>query len=337
MGHKRLALEAGEDPKNAPLSYVLEAIRTIYAMKAHHGEIRRVNVNIAALDVDGYRQLKQAGIGTYILFQETYHRATYKAMHSAGPKSDFLYHATAFDRAQQAGLDDVGGGALFGLYDPCYEALGLLLHNQHLEATYGVGFHTISVPRLRATHGTSPGKFPYAAQLDDMRFLRIVAALRLAVPYTGLIISTRESADMRRQLLQIGASQISGGSVVDVGGYARKAVSRKSAAQFSVADERTPAEILLWLLEEGYIPSFCTACYRRGRTGDHFMQLAKSGRLHAVCTPNALMTLTEYAMDYGNAAFREKAFACIAKKAAGDLTLQENIRRIQAGERDLYL
>ena len=338
MGHKRLALEAGEDPEHCPLSYILDVIKTIYAMKTDNGAIRRVNVNIAAAGVDEYRLLKEAGIGTYILFQETYHRPSYEKYHTSGPKSDYLWHSGAFDRAMEAGIDDVGGGVLFGLYDARYEALALMLHNEHLEKRFGVGFHTISLPRIRKAEGATQTKWPYA--VSDKAFLRLAAVLRLAVPYTGMIISTRETPEMRKSLINCGISQLSGGSAVEVGGYALR---EQNAAQFRVLDERTPQDILLWLMDEGLIPSFCTACYRNGRTGDRFMSLAKAGEIKNVCLPNALMTLCEYAEDYGSEAFKEKSALLIDAKL-GDIAdenirenIKNNIKRIRAGERDLFL
>jgi len=319
MGHKRIALEAGEDPENCPLSYILEAISTIYETG-----IRRINVNIAALDEDGYRKLKKADIGTYILFQETYCKETYKAMHPTGPKSDYLYHLEAHDRAIKAGIDDVGGGVLFGLHkDPIYEALEMIRHNQILESRYGVGFHTLSAPRINGLEHS----------VDDDTFLRIVAVLRLAVPYTGIIISTRESPEMRRKLINIGVSQISAASSVEVGGYSGKNGSK----QFGISDHRKMSDIVAWLLDEGLIPSFCTACYRSNRTGDRFMDLAKSGDISEFCTPNALFTLAEYLADRGD------DLALIEKKLdeMPDSPLKErstaNIQRIKAGERDLFL
>ena len=335
MGHKRLALEAGEDPENCPLSYVLEAIQTIYDADTENGEIRRVNVNIAAQDVEGYRQLKAAGIGTIILFQESYHRPTYGQMHRSGPKSDYDYHAGAFDRAMEAGLDDVGGGVLFGLYEPRYEVLGLMLHNEHLESRFGVGFHTLSAPRIRAFGGQNAA-FPSA--VDDETFLRMVAVMRLAVPFTGIIISTRESPEMRRRLIKMGVSQLSGGSAVEVGGYHKKAAGQ---GQFQVADERSPEDIIRWLMGEGFIPSFCTACYRSARTGDRFMALAKSGDIKDVCLPNALITLVEYAEDYGSEALRRQAAALVEEKWAAmpegpaKERTRTQIDRVCAGERDI--
>lgn len=338
MGHKRLALEAGEDPNNCPIDYILDCLNTIYTMKPGTGEIRRVNVNIAATTIDEYKMLKDAGIGTYILFQETYHRSTYERLHMSGPKADYLYHSYAFDRAMEAGIEDVGGGVLFGLYDPKYEVLGLMLHNEHLEQNFGVGFHTISVPRICNAEGIDRSVFKNA--VDDETFKRIVAIIRLAVPFTGIIISTRETAEMRRSLIRIGVSQVSGGSTVEVGGYTLR---EKSGSQFKVADERSAQDIIFWLMEEDLIPSFCTACYRSGRTGDRFMSLAKSGEIKNVCLPNALMTLKEYALDYGTEKFKVKAEELIRKKIKDidDDTVYrlvtDNLQKMEAGERDLYV
>lgn len=338
MGHKRLALEAGEDPVNCPIDYVLECIDTIYSMKTKNGEIRRVNVNIAATTVENYTKLKEIGIGTYILFQETYNKEMYEKMHLAGPKSNYEYHTTAFDRAMEGGIDDVGAGVLFGLYDYKYEILGLMLHNEHLEDKFGVGFHTISVPRIRPANGTDVEHFEYA--VNDEEFKKLVALIRLAVPFTGMIISTRESKEMRKELIKIGISQISGGSSVDVGGYNAR---ENGGEQFQLADERPAQEIIYWLMDEGLVPSFCTACYRKGRTGDRFMSLAKSGNIKNVCLPNALMTLKEYTLDYGDKKFKEKAEKIIAEKInciENDkirLLVQENLKKLEQGERDLYI
>jgi 2-iminoacetate synthase len=338
MGHKRLALEAGEDPVRCPLSYVLDCIRTIYDMKFERGEIRRVNVNIAATSVDSFRLLKEAQIGTYILFQETYHRPTYEAVHPIGPKRDYLYHTMAFDRAMEAGIEDVGGGALFGLYDPRFEVIGLMLHNEHLEEAFGVGFHTISMPRIRPAEGVEEASYPHA--VDDELFLHLAAVIRLAVPFTGMIISTRESPEMRRKLIGIGISQISGGSSVEVGGYGNRA---RGGTQFVLSDSRAADEIITWLMEEGLVPSFCTACYRKGRTGDRFMSLAKSGNIRNVCLPNALMTLKEYSLDYGDAPFHTLADRLIADKLpriASDKVrtlVAQKLQRLEEGQRDLYI
>ena len=291
MGHKRLALEAGEDPVNCDINYILEAIDAIYETKLDNGSIRRVNVNIAATTVENYKKLKEKGIGTYILFQETYHKPTYEKVHPKCLKGDYDYHTTAFDRAMEAGVDDVGAGALFGLYDPYFEVLGLMMHNAHLEEKFGVGFHTISVPRLKKAEGMNLSDFPHI--FDDETFKKLVAVIRIAVPFTGIIMSTRETAEMRKELLQYGVSQISAGSCTDIGGYKESEESGKSVQQFAVSDERKPFEVITSLLEDGYMPSYCTACYRQGRTGDRFMQLAKSGNIQNVCAPNAMMTLME--------------------------------------------
>jgi 2-iminoacetate synthase len=342
MGHKRLAMEAGEHEGECPIDYILDCIKTVYDMKFENGEIRRINVNIAATTVENYRRLKEAGIGTYILFQETYHEPTYSRVHLAGPKKDFAYHLTAFDRAQEAGIDDVGGGVLFGLADPYFEVLGLMIHNEHLEERFGVGFHTISVPRLCPASGMSMADFPL---VDDAVFEKIVAIIRIAVPFTGMILSTRENHEMRKKLLKLGISQISAGSSTQVGGYAlREQHEQTNNPQFIVNDERSAVTVISELMDDGYIPSFCTACYRNGRTGDRFMSLAKSGQIKNVCLPNALMTLCEYSMDYGDAAFRENAAALIGREIPGianekirQRTL-ENVEKIRAaGQRDFYM
>lgn len=297
MGHKRLALETGEDPVNNPLEYVLESIETIYSMKHKNGAIRRVNVNIAATTVENYSKLKDAGIGTYILFQETYNKAAYEKLHPHGPKSDYAYHTEAMDRAMEGGIDDVGCGVLFGLNLYRYDFVGLLMHAEHLEAAKGVGPHTISVPRIRAADGIDPANFPDA--IDDETFAKIVACIRIAVPYTGMIVSTRESQATREKVIELGVSQISGGSRTSVGGYCES--SRPyDTVQFDVSDTRTLDEVLNWLMRLGYVPSFCTACYRAGRTGDRFMSLVKSGQIANCCHPNALMTLKEYLEDYAS-------------------------------------
>ena len=340
MGHKRLALELGEDSINAPIEYVLEAIDAVYTTKFENGAIRRINVNIAATTVENYKKLKNADIGTYILFQETYHKPTYEKVHSNSIKGDYQYHLTAFNRAMEGGIDDVGGGVLFGLADYKYEILSLMIHNEYLEKNYGVGFHTISVPRIKKAEGMSLDEYPY--QIDDDTFRDIVAIIRLAVPFTGIILSTRETAELRRELIKYGISQISAGSSADVGGYSDKE-SGKTATQFELADQRTPLEVLKELLDEDYIPSYCTACYRMGRTGDRFMQLAKSGNIQNVCLPNALLTLMEYAMDYGDEELAEKVQKVISKEIKNIkredikiLTL-EKLEKIRYGKRDLYL
>ena len=298
MGHKRLALEAGEDPVNNPIEYILECINTIYSIKHKNGAIRRVNVNIAATTVENYRKLKEAGIGTYILFQETYHKESYLELHPTGPKHDYDYHTEAMDRAMEGGIDDVGIGVLFGLDKYRYEFAGLLMHAEHLETVWGVGPHTISVPRLRHADDIDADAFDNG--IDDDIFAKLVACIRIAVPYTGMIISTRESQKCRERVLHLGVSQISGGSKTSVGGYADPEPEEDKSEQFDVSDTRTLDEIVKWLMELGYFPSFCTACYREGRTGDRFMSLCKSGQIQNCCQPNALMTLKEYLMDYAS-------------------------------------
>lgn len=298
MGHKRLALEAGEDPVNNPIEYILECINTIYSIKHKNGAIRRVNVNIASTTVENYRKLKEAGIGTYILFQETYHKESYLELHPTGPKHDYDYHTEAMDRAMEGGIDDVGIGVLFGLDKYRYEFAGLLMHAEHLEAVWGVGPHTISVPRLRHADDIDADAFDNG--IDDDIFAKLVACIRIAVPYTGMIISTRESQKCRERVLHLGVSQISGGSKTSVGGYAEPEPEEDKSEQFDVSDTRTLDEIVKWLMELGYFPSFCTACYREGRTGDRFMSLCKSGQIQNCCQPNALMTLKEYLMDYAS-------------------------------------
>ena len=311
MGHKRLALEAGEDPLHNPIEYVLESIRTVYSVRHRNGSIRRVNVNIAATTEENYRRLKEAGIGTYILFQETYNRSNYEALHPSGPKSDYAYHTEAMDRAMAAGIDDVGIGVLFGLETYRYDFIGLLMHAEHLEARFGVGPHTISVPRLCPADDIDTADFENCVP-DDV-FHRIVAVLRIAVPYTGMIVSTRETPESRRKVLELGVSQLSGGSRTSVGGYVRADEPEAGSAQFDVSDRRTLDEVVAWLLDLGYLPSFCTACYREGRTGDRFMSLVKAGRIADCCLPNALLTLEEYLADYAAPATRAKGEAMIAR------------------------
>jgi len=315
MGHKRLALETGEDPEHCPIEYVLESIKTIYSIKHKNGAIRRVNVNIAATTVENYRKLKEAGIGTYILFQETYHKPTYEYLHPKGPKHNYAYHTEAMDRAMEAGIDDVGLGVLFGLNLYKYDFVGLLMHAQHLEDAMGVGPHTISVPRIRPADDVNLNE--YSNAVPDEIFEKIVAILRIAVPYTGIIMSTRESEKTRARCLKLGVSQISGGSSTSVGGYVEK--EKENTAQFEVNDTRTLDEIVNWLIRLGYIPSFCTACYREGRTGDRFMRLVKSGAIANVCQPNALMTLKEYLEDY----------ASEDTKARGEKMIADEVERLQ--------
>jgi len=338
MGHKRLALEAGEDPVNNPIEYVLESIRTIYGIQHKNGAIRRVNVNIAATTVENYRKLKEAGIGTYILFQETYHKENYEKLHPTGPKHDYAWHTEAMDRAMEGGIDDVGIGVLFGLHHYRYDFTGLLMHAEHLEAAFGVGPHTISVPRIRNGDDIDASAFEDA--ISDELFARIAAVIRIAVPYTGMIISTRESKATREKLLELGVSQISGGSRTSVGGYAKEEAKEENSAQFDVSDTRTLDQVVNWLLDLGMIPSFCTACYREGRTGDRFMKLVKSGQIANCCQPNALMTLKEYLTDYASEDTRKKGEALIArelKRITSDKIRQrteQNLKEIEHGTRD---
>ena len=338
MGHKRLALETGEDPVNCPIEYVLESIQTIYNIHHKNGAIRRVNVNIAATTVENYRKLKEAGIGTYILFQETYHKESYEKLHPTGPKHDYAYHTEAMDRAMEAGIDDVGIGVLFGLERYRYEFAGLLMHGEHLEAAYGVGPHTISVPRIRRADDIDPGDFDHG--IDDDTFAKLVACIRIAVPYTGMIISTRESRQCRERVLHLGVSQISGGSRTSVGGYAEEEAEEESSAQFDVSDNRPLDEVVNWLMKLGYIPSFCTACYREGRTGDRFMSLCKSGQIQNCCHPNALMTLKEYMEDYAAEDTRKVGEALIKKELSNipkekvRRIVEKNLEEIERGQRD---
>lgn len=324
MGHKRLAIEAGEDPINNPIEYILESIQTIYSIKHKNGAIRRVNVNIAATTVENYRKLKEAGIGTYILFQETYHKESYEKLHPTGPKHNYAYHTEAMDRAMTGGIDDVGLGVLFGLELYRYEFAALLMHAEHLEAVFGVGPHTISVPRLKRADDIDPNTFDNG--IDDETFAKIVACIRVAVPYTGMIISTRESKECREKVLPLGVSQISGGSRTSVGGYCEPEAEDDKSEQFDVSDNRTLDEIVHWLMDMGYIPSFCTACYREGRTGDRFMSLCKSGQILNCCHPNALMTLKEYLMDYASDATKEVGEALI--QAEIPKITNEKVKRI---------
>ncbi len=312
MGHKRLALEAGEDPINNPIEYILECIHTIYGIKHKNGAIRRVNVNIAATTVENYRKLKEAGIGTYILFQETYNKESYEKLHPTGPKHDYVYHTEAMDRAMEGGIDDVGLGVLFGLNNYRYDFTGILMHAEHLEAYKGVGPHTISVPRLRRADDIDPDVFDNG--ISDDIFEKIVACIRIAVPYTGMIVSTRESKACREKALRLGISQISGASRTSVGGYAKPEPEEENSAQFDVSDNRTLDEVVRWLMEMDYVPSFCTACYREGRTGDRFMTLLKSGQIVNCCHPNALMTLKEYLEDYASPKTREIGDKLIEKE-----------------------
>lgn len=337
MGHKRLAIEAGEDPVNNPIEYILECIKTIYSIKHKNGAIRRVNVNIAATTVENYRKLKEAGIGTYILFQETYHKESYEYLHPTGPKHNYAYHTEAMDRAMEGGIDDVGIGVLFGLDKYRYEFAGLLMHAEHLEAVHGVGPHTISVPRVKRADDIDPNDFDNS--LSDEMFCKIAACIRIAVPYTGMIISTRETPAVREKIIRLGVSQISGGSRTSVGGYTEEERPHDTE-QFDVSDNRTLDEVVNWLMGAGYIPSFCTACYREGRTGDRFMSLCKSGQIQNCCHPNALMTLKEFLMDYASEDTRKKGEALIEKEIGniGSEKIKEIVRerlvKIENGERD---
>ncbi len=341
MGHKRLAIEAGEDPVNNPIEYILESIKTIYSIKHKNGAIRRVNVNIAATTVEEYKMLKDAGIGTYILFQETYHKESYEKLHPTGPKSNYAYHTEAHDRAMTAGIDDVGLGVLFGLELYRYEFAGLLMHAEHLEAVFGVGPHTISVPRVCPADDINPDEFDNG--IDDDTFAKIVACIRIAVPYTGMIVSTRESQKSRERVLHLGISQISGGSRTSVGGYAEKDLPEENSAQFDISDNRTLDEVVKWLMDMDYIPSFCTACYREGRTGDRFMSLCKSRQIMNCCHPNALMTLKEYLEDYASEetkAVGEKLIENEIKHIPNEKVLNlvsDKLEKIAHGERDFRL
>jgi 2-iminoacetate synthase len=339
MGHKRLAVEAGEDPVNNPIEYILESLDTIYRVKHKNGAIRRVNVNIAATTVENYRKLHDAGIGTYILFQETYDKAGYEQLHPSGPKHNYVYHTEAMDRAMRGDIDDVGLGVLFGLENYAYEFAGLLMHAEHLEAAFGVGPHTISVPRVKPAQGVDPASFD--GGISDEVFAKIAACIRLAVPYTGMIISTREGKSVREKLLRLGVSQISGASRTSVGGYAES--SEEDTRQFEVSDTRTLDEVIKWLIDLDYVPSFCTACYRAGRTGDRFMELCKSKQILNCCHPNALMTLKEYLMDYAEEEtceagekLIEKEIGAIPKDRVRDL-VRKNLANIQNGQRDFRL
>lgn len=339
MGHKRLAIETGEDPVNNPIEYVLESLKTIYSVHHKNGSIRRANVNIAATTVENYKKLKEAGIGTYILFQETYNKKSYEELHPTGPKHNYAYHTEAMDRAMQGGIDDVGLGVLFGLESYKYEFSALLMHAEHLEAVYGVGPHTISVPRIRKADDIDPSTFDNG--IDDEIFAKIVACIRIAVPYTGMIISTRESQKCRERVLNLGVSQISGASKTSVGGYAHpEQESEEETSQFDVEDRRSLDEIVKWLMELGYVPSFCTACYREGRVGDRFMEICKEQKIHNFCHPNAIMTLEEYLEDYASPETRKVGEELIDKElktlANNKLkcAVEENLEKIKHGERD---
>ena len=339
MGHKRLAIEAGEDPVNNPIEYILDCIKTIYSIKHKNGAIRRVNVNIAATTVENYRKLKDAGIGTYILFQETYDKKAYEYLHPTGPKHNYAYHTEAMDRAMEGGIDDVGIGVLFGLDKYRYEFAGLLMHAEHLEAVHGVGPHTISVPRVKKADDIDPNEFDNS--LSDEMFCKLAALIRIAVPYTGMIISTRETPEVREKIIRLGVSQISGGSRTSVGGYTEEDRPHDTE-QFDVSDNRTLDEVVNWLMTAGYIPSFCTACYREGRTGDRFMQLCKSGQIQNCCHPNALMTLKEYLVDYASEETKiigdqliEKEIENVGKESIKPI-VREELKKIENGTRDIY-
>ncbi|EHK2367723.1 [FeFe] hydrogenase H-cluster radical SAM maturase HydG [Clostridium perfringens] len=339
LGHKRIALEAGEDPVNAPLDYILDCIKSIYSIKFDNGSIRRINVNIAATTVENYKRLKDAEIGTYILFQETYHKPTYEGLHVSGPKHNYNYHTTAMHRAREAGIDDIGMGVLYGLYDYKYETLAMLMHAMDLEETTGVGPHTLSVPRIRPAENVSLENYPYL--VDDEDFKKIVAILRLAVPYAGLILSTREEPGLRDEIIALGVSQVSTGSCTGVGGYSEAYSDPEEKPQFEVGDHRSPVEMIESLMEAGYIPSYCTACYREGRTGERFMDIVKSGELYKICEANALITLKEFIDDYGTDRTREIGDKLI-KKSIDEIdnesfrkSVEEKINKISNGTRDL--
>jgi 2-iminoacetate synthase len=342
LGHKRLALEAGEDDLNCPLDYIIDCIKTIYSQKFDNGSIRRINVNIAATTVENYRKLKAAEIGTYILFQETYHQPTYEKLHPQGPKHNYEWHTTAMDRALQAGIDDVGIGVLYGLYDHKYDTIAMIMHAEHLDSVYGVGPHTISVPRLRAASSINLKSFPHL--VADADFKKIVAILRLTVPYTGMIISTREESQFRDEIIELGISQVSAGSCTGVGGYKEEYESDtpQDTPQFEVGDHRSPMEILKGLCNSGYIPSYCTACYRQGRTGERFMPLAKAGEIHNVCLPNAILTFKEFLLDYADEELKKIGEKTIAQALQGipkEATREETkkyLQRLENGERDFY-
>ncbi len=338
MGHKRLAIESGEDPVNNPIEYILDSIKTIYDVKHKNGSIRRVNVNIAATTVENYKKLHEVGIGTYILFQETYHKESYEKLHPTGPKHNYAYHTEAMDRAMEAGIDDVSLGVLFGLELYRYEFAGLLMHAEHLEAAFGVGPHAISVPRIKHADDIDPNAFDNG--IDDDVFAKIVACIRIATPYTGMIISTRESKECREKLLNLGVSQISGGSKTSVGGYFKPMPDSEDSAQFDVSDRRPLDEVIKWLMELGYLPSFCTSCYRQGRTGDRFMEICKSQQIHNFCQPNAIMTLKEYLEDYASdetKAIGEKLILKELELIENEKikqTVKENLKKIEQGQRD---
>lgn len=338
MGHKRLAIEAGEDPVNNPIEYILESVKTIYGVKHKNGSIRRVNVNIAATSVENYKKLHEAGIGTYVLFQETYNKETYERLHPTGPKHNYKYHTEAMDRAMQAGIDDVSLGVLFGLELYRYEFSALLMHAEHLEATYGVGPHAISVPRIKKADDIDPDVFDNG--IDDDTFAKIVACIRIATPYTGMIVSTRESEECRERLLHLGISQMSGGSKTSVGGYFKPMPEDENSAQFDISDRRPLDEVIKWLMKLGYLPSFCTSCYSSGRTGDRFMEICKQQQIKSFCHPNAIMTLKEYLEDYASEETKQLGYKLIAKEVKTldnenvKNTVIEDLKKIELGERD---
>ena len=339
MGHKRIAIETGEDPVNNPIEYVLESIKTIYSVKHKNGSIRRVNVNIAATTVENYKKLHDIGIGTYILFQETYNKESYETLHPTGPKHNYKWHTEAMDRAMAGGIDDVSLGVLFGLESYRYEFAGLLMHAEHLEAVHGVGPHAISVPRIKKADDINPDDFDNG--IDDDIFAKIVACIRIAVPYTGMIISTRETEECRKRLLHLGVSQISGGSKTSVGGYFNPMPEDENSAQFDVSDRRPLDDVIKWLMQMDYIPSFCTACYRSGRTGDRFMEICKQQQIHNFCQPNAILTLKEYLEDYASPETKEIGYKLIDKELQSlvdgkvKTTVEEDLVKIEAGTRDL--
>lgn len=339
MGHKRIAIETGEDPVNNPIEYILESLKTIYSVKHKNGAIRRANVNIAATTVENYKKLKEAGIGTYILFQETYNKERYEMLHPTGPKHNYAYHTEAMDRAMKGGIDDVGLGVLFGLSTYMYEFIGQLMHAEHLEAVHGVGPHTISVPRIRKADDIDPSTFENG--IDDDTFCKIVACIRIAVPYTGMICSTRESKEVRARVLNLGISQISGGSKTSVGGYDENDYTEEDSSQFDVTDNRSLDEVMKWLMEIGYLPSFCTACYREGRTGERFMEICKSKQIQLCCHPNAIITLKEYLEDYASFETKtvgekliEKELETFKNNPKFRETLEKYLKKIEQGERD---
>ena len=339
MGHKRLAIESGEDPINNPIEYILESIDTIYSIKHKNGAIRRVNVNIAATTVENYKKLHEAKIGTYILFQETYNKESYERLHPTGPKHNYAYHTEAMDKAMQGGIDDVGIGVLFGLEDYRYEFAAILMHAEHLEAVFGVGPHTISVPRIRKADDIDPNTFSNA--INDETFKKIVAVIRIAVPYTGMIISTRENKDCRKDLLELGISQISGGSKTSVGGYYKPEKEDEDSSQFEINDDRTLDEVVNWLMELNYLPSFCTACYGSGRTGERFMSICKDQQIHNFCHPNAIMTLNEYLLDYASEKTKETGHKLLLKEIDSikdekiRFSVIQNLDKILKGERNI--